>query len=119
MGNRIATAVPAVFAVVTAWYARKAFQKQSQEVSLLLEQNKRDADQRRRAQAARVFFGAPREGDPVSPYVKNASEFPVYSVDVWYFDPSAADAVGCGHPVRERRVSGREACAALRGRSLD
>jgi membrane protein implicated in regulation of membrane protease activity len=28
----IATAVLAVFAVVTAWYARKAFREQSQEV---------------------------------------------------------------------------------------
>jgi hypothetical protein len=29
----VATAVLAVFAIVTAWYARKAFLKQSQEVT--------------------------------------------------------------------------------------
>ncbi len=29
----VATAILAVFAIVTAWYARKAFLKQSQEVS--------------------------------------------------------------------------------------
>lgn len=34
----VATAVLAVFAVVTAWYARKAFQKQSQEVRAIEQQ---------------------------------------------------------------------------------
>lgn len=86
----VATAVLAVFAFVTAWYARRAFLKQSQEVSdqaemlkvqseQLTEQRKlnkeqtrvlalqaeelhkslaereREAEQRRRAQAGRVF----------------------------------------------------------------
>lgn len=81
----IGTIVLAVFAVVTALYARKAFQKQSQEVGLLLEQNKRDADERRRGQAARVFLGAPfGTGLPIRPYARNASDFPIYDAQVWY-----------------------------------
>ena len=36
----IATAVLAVFAIVTAWYARRAFLKQSQEVSAIERQVK-------------------------------------------------------------------------------
>jgi hypothetical protein len=86
----IATTVLAVGAIVTAVLAGLAFRKQSQEVGLLLEQNQRDADERRRTQAARVFLGVPAEGDPVSPYVKNASEFRVYEVDVWYWEPRDA-----------------------------
>jgi hypothetical protein len=84
----IATIVLAVFAIVTAWYARKAFRAQSQEVGLLLEQAKRDTDERRRAQASRVFLGAPPdEGTIVSPYARNASDFPVYDAQVWYVEP--------------------------------
>jgi hypothetical protein len=47
-----ATAVLALFAIVTAWYAREAFRKQSAEVKLLQEQAGRDMEQRRKAQAA-------------------------------------------------------------------
>jgi hypothetical protein len=83
----VGTVVLAVFAIVTAWYARKAFTKQSQEVTLLLEQNERDKDERCKAQAAKVFIGA--EEDPgrlVSPYAANASDTPVYHARVWYGD---------------------------------
>jgi hypothetical protein len=55
----IATLALAVLAFITAIFALLAFRKQSQEVGLLLEQNKRDTDERRRAQAARVFLAAP------------------------------------------------------------
>jgi hypothetical protein len=81
----IATAVLAAFAIVTAWYARKAFRQQAEEVSLLLEQNKRDTDERRSAQAARVFLAVDRdEVRLVSPYVRNASDLPVYDVEIRY-----------------------------------
>ncbi len=82
-----------MFAFITGIFAWLAFHKQSQQVALLLEQNKRDADQRRKAQAARVFLGVPPDGDPVSLYVKNASELPVYNVDIWYFDPGGVPRV--------------------------
>ena len=46
----IATAVLAVFAIVTAWYARRAFLKQSQEVSVI-EQQVKDQQELTRQQA--------------------------------------------------------------------
>jgi hypothetical protein len=47
-----------------------------------------DAQDRRRAQAARVFIGAPRDpGHRVKPYVKNASDFPIYEARFWYLSP--------------------------------
>lgn len=57
----IATLALAVLALAVAAFAGLAFRKQSQEVALLLEQNKRDTDERFRAQAARVFLAAPRD----------------------------------------------------------
>jgi hypothetical protein len=83
-----ATVVLAVFAIVTAWYARNAFRKQAEEVALLVEQSKRDAGELRRSQAAKVFLAAP--DDPVqmvSPYAQNASSFPVYDAQLWYLEP--------------------------------
>ncbi len=85
----IATLALAVFAFITAIFAWLAFRRQSQEVGLLLEQNKRDTDERRRAQASRIFIGAPPdEGLLVHPYARNASDFPVYNAQVWYNEPS-------------------------------
>lgn len=50
---------------------------------------RQDAEDRRRAQAARVFIGAPRDpGRRVYAYVKNASDFPVYEAEFWYLSPS-------------------------------
>jgi hypothetical protein len=56
-----ATGLLAIFAVVTAVFAKKAFYKQSEEVGLIRDQvkdqedeRKREADERRRAQAERV-----------------------------------------------------------------
>lgn len=144
----IATAVLAVFAILTAYYARKAFLKQSQEVtdqaSMLkvqsdeleeqrkinaeqtrvlalqaeelresLGERKREADQRRRAQAAQVFiseehqpgssvkgvtdsdrFGAIAFGEVdcivAAVTVENASNQPIYDAELrWY--PGSAD----------------------------
>lgn len=84
----VATLALAVLALVTAVLAGLAFLKQSREVGLLLEQNQRDTDERRRAQAARVFLGAPHTpGFPLSPYVRNASEFPIYDARIRYGTP--------------------------------
>ena len=71
----IATAGLLIGATVTAVYAAKAFGKQAQEVGILLEQNKREAAERRRVQAARVFIGAPRDlVRLVHPYAQDASD---------------------------------------------
>lgn len=40
-----------------------------------------------------MFFGTPPDGDPVSPYVRNASEFPVHNVNFWYYDPGSGSRV--------------------------
>lgn len=114
----IGTVLLVAFAVITAYYARQAFRKQSQEVSdqakMLavqseqlseqrkinveqtkvlalqaseldesLKERKREAEQRRRAQASRVFFKAdwyPVEEDKIGVRVQvvNSSDQPVY-----------------------------------------
>jgi hypothetical protein len=84
----LATAVLAVFAIVTAVFALLGYRKQSQEVALLLEQNEREAFERRRVQAARVSIGPPPDPDrPVSPYAYNDSDLPIYDVQFWYSYP--------------------------------
>jgi hypothetical protein len=95
----IATVVLALGAIITAWFAIKAFRKQTQEVALLQQQAERDIDQRRRAQASQVFLElrslATKEfvtsGDPPEPYgasAHNLSSLPVYQLSViwtgWY-----------------------------------
>ena len=81
----VATLALAVLALAAAGLAGLAFWRQSQEVRLLLEQNKRDTDERRRAQAAHVFLAAPRdEVHLVSPYAHNGSDFPVYDAKIRY-----------------------------------
>src|SRR5947207_8597068 len=81
----VATAVLAAFAVITGIFAFLAYRKQSQEVGVLLKQNEREADERQRAQAARVFTGAPRDqARLVRAYVQNASHAPVYDVQLFY-----------------------------------
>lgn len=85
----VATAALAVLALAAAVLAGLAYLKQSREVSLLLEQAKRDTDERRRAQAAKVFLGAPPDtGLLVSPYARNASDFPIYDVRIRFSTPS-------------------------------
>jgi hypothetical protein len=95
----IATVVLALGAIITAWFAIKAFRKQTQEVALLQQQAERDIDQRRRAQASQVFLevrslatkGFVTSGDPPEPYgasAHNLSSLPVYQLSViwtgWY-----------------------------------
>jgi hypothetical protein len=85
-----ATLALAVLALVAGALAGLALWRQTQEVSLLLEQNQRDTDERRRSQASRVFIGAPPdEGLLVHPYARNASDFPVYNAQVWYNEPGS------------------------------
>jgi hypothetical protein len=92
----IATLALAVFAFITAIFAWLAFRRQSQEVGLLLEQNKRDTHDRHRAQASRVFLAVDHdEARHVSPYARNASDLPVY--DAWIRYPGP----GSGRPQSE------------------
>src|SRR5712692_400616 len=72
---------------ITAWYARKAFREQAEQVIILREQADRDIDQRRRDQATRVFAWTeqrPFDGDPADPRaaacVRNTSQQAVYDV---------------------------------------
>ena len=95
----IANVVFAVFAVVTAFYARRAFRAQSDELTLQRHQFAQDQADRRRAQATRVFLWAVVEADPsvtqvqtavtgrspdqiVTAHVKNSSQQPVYEIEV-------------------------------------
>lgn len=85
----IATGLLAIFAFVTAILAYRAFRKQSKEVSILVKQSNREADERRKAQAKGVFIGVPpRSVRLVQPYAKNASDYPVFDAQFWYSGPS-------------------------------
>jgi cbb3-type cytochrome oxidase subunit 3 len=92
ISTAVGTVVLAIFAVVTAWYARKAFRKQSKEVSdqakmleLQRQQLAEQQEERRRAQALRVFVGAPPGlTNDMAMFARNASEFPVYDAQIWY-----------------------------------
>jgi len=114
----VATLALAVLALAAAVLAGLAFWRQSQEVGLLQQQNKRDTDERRRAQAARVFLVTPPDqGPPVGPRARNASDFPVYDTKFWYLnpgsDPSAPEYLGTIMPgdasSAERLFSARQA----------
>jgi hypothetical protein len=52
----IATGLLAVFAIITTGFAYVAFQAQSEQVSILKDQEERAAEERRRGQAARVYL---------------------------------------------------------------
>jgi len=83
----IATAVLAVFAIITAVYAVRAFRKQSDEVGILQQQMQDDRDRRKRAQASRVFIWIeqrPFDGNPgdlrPAACIRNTSRQPVYDI---------------------------------------
>ena len=84
----VATAVLAVFAVVTAVFAFLAFRQQSTELGLLQRQAGRDFAERRRAQAAQVFVSV--AGMPPAPpdeiRLSNTSRQPVYDLVAWAGD---------------------------------
>jgi hypothetical protein len=68
-------------AIVTARYAIKAFGKQSEELATLQEE-------RRMAQAARVYVTAPRDKVRlVHPSAANGSDLPIHDTQIWYADP--------------------------------
>lgn len=79
-------------AVATAggWIALSQLRSQQ---SQLRDQQKvllQDMEDRRTAQASRVFIGVPSERerrDSVRPFVKNASDFPIFEAELWYINP--------------------------------
>jgi len=104
------TAILAIFAIVTAIYAIRAFRKQSREVAILAEQNDRDIAEREQAQAARVYTGV-EDTRPLwaHPYAKNGSDFPVYDAQLWQAgpgglsDPDDSRMIPPGGLARDRR----------------
>jgi hypothetical protein len=90
----IATAVLAAFAIITAVVAYMAFRRQTQEVGILQQQMKeqqdvlaREARERHRAQAARVFISldyGDKQDDKRSAHftVANTSDQPVYDAEI-------------------------------------
>lgn len=108
--SAVATVVLAAFAVVTAWYARKAFRKQSEEVAAIERQVKdgqeiakqqaallevqseqlelqrrqfeRQDEERRRAQASHVFVWTERGIDERFPDATAAGEHDTVAVNV-------------------------------------
>jgi hypothetical protein len=74
----IPTWLAVVIAAVGGWIALSQLRSQQDVL-------KQDAEDRRRAQAARVFVGAPRDlVRLVGAYAKNASDFPIYEAQLWY-----------------------------------
>lgn len=72
-------------AIFTVIYAVRAFRAQTAELGVLKAQRDRDNDERRRAQAARVFIGIAHDpGRLVAPYAENASDFPVFDAQFWH-----------------------------------
>ncbi|SRR6266566_228592 len=130
-----ATGLLALFAVVTAWYARKAFREQSREVSLLQlqvdEQQRerdRDAGERRRAQASRVYVtanllpghqasdgneyvaGRGASAPVLAAAVHNTSGQPVYDVRVHWVDLGSGTQAGARHDRPRRSEADRSNC---------
>jgi hypothetical protein len=114
----VATGVLAVFAIITAWYARKAFREQSREVNFLQQQAdaqqaelQRQAEDRRRAQAIGVFVttvleaaipeqaGATEgrhgsDAKTVTAIVHNTSAQPIYGVKIHWMNLDSATQAG-------------------------
>src|SRR6266567_3502640 len=86
----IATAVLAAFAIVTAVVAYMAFRRQTEEVAILQQQMKeqqevfaREARERHRAQASRVFISLESPEERSARFnVANTSEQPVYDAEI-------------------------------------
>ena len=88
----VATIVLAAFAILTAVFAILAFRKQSAEVGMLQEDRKREAEERRQAQAAQVFTWVGERpvhaSDPpqAAAFVRNTSRQPVYNISMGWGD---------------------------------
>ena len=84
----VATVALAVLALTAAVVAGLALRKQSRELAILAAENKRQAAERRRAQASSVFIGLPIRGiRMVQPSAQNGSSFPVHDAQFWYYGP--------------------------------
>jgi hypothetical protein len=84
----VATVALAVLALAAAILAGLAFRKQSREVGILIEESKRQARERRRAQAARVFIAISTDpADKDRPATQNASDYPTFDAQLWYSNP--------------------------------
>lgn len=95
----VATLALAVLALATAVLAGLAYLKQSREVSLLLEQAKRDTNERRRAQARSVFLAARDDEQFVRVQVHNASDLPIYYAQIEYSSkPESEEYLGMVMP---------------------
>lgn len=78
-------------AVATAggWIALSQLRSQQEVIQ-------QDGQDRRRAQAARVFVGLQNDPDRahlVRPSVKNASDFPIYEAKLWYISPDGLSVI--------------------------
>jgi hypothetical protein len=101
----IATALLALFAIITTGFAYFAFQAQSEQVSILKDQEERAIEERRRGQAARVYLtektsprqaaipssvqmpgGRAARGQSAAVTVHNTSEQPVYDLRIHWVD---------------------------------
>ncbi len=109
----IATGLLAVFAIITTGFAYFAFQAQSEQVSILKDQEKLADEERRRGQAARVYLteqtfpglpaipesvqmpgGRAARGRSVAVTVHNTSEQPVYDLRIHWVDWATAVQAG-------------------------
>jgi hypothetical protein len=105
----IATVGLLVGATITAIYAAKAFGKQAKEVGILVAQSQREAAERRQAQAARVFVGAPQPAQPNAgtvPHAKNASDLPIYDAQFWYDGTGTLNSDALGMIMPGKKISG-------------
>jgi hypothetical protein len=101
----LATLALAVLALATAILAGLALRKQFREVAILVAENKRQAGERRRAQASQVFISAepyrPNDAGTVSVIsvsVSNTSLQPIYDVYLlWHGE--TGEWIGMGDPV--------------------
>ena len=103
----VATALLALFAIVTAVFALLAFCKQSQEVGLLLDQATREAEDRRKAQAAMVFAALGGRTPDMEGLVRlvNSSGQPIYDLFASWSDDAAPPSLPHLMPGEEHRFS--------------
>lgn len=96
----VATAVLALFAILSALFAYLAFGSQSAEVRLLQQERVREAAERRRVQASKIFLWERREKTVARPpkhevtaQVRNSSEQPIYDVRYIWRVPNGKDVL--------------------------
>jgi|HubBroStandDraft_4_1064222.scaffolds.fasta_scaffold14219_3 hypothetical protein len=104
-----ATSVLALFAVVTSVFAYLAFRAQAAEVQLLQRERRREAIERRRAQASKIILWEHRitthavgrqAEDSVTANLRNASELPIYDVRfAWQIDGATQAWIDRGTPL--------------------